>query len=440
MQAPCSCSIDFTYYGKSALSDLQWPVMDHAKTFSRFPATPIRCLIGFMLLLSLLIQGCATRSYQFESTDSFPIQERAITESQGDITVSTSVPSEEETTSIFGVPLYDRGIQPVWLEIVNNSEQPIRFAPSSVDREYYSPLEVSYVHRKGFSKEARAAMDKRFHQAAMPRRIPAGETRSGYVFTHARPGTKSYNVDVYSMAQDYTFAFFVAVPGFVPDHNEVNFADLYTEAERQDFSETEFRHYLTEKPLITTSEDGQDGLPVNILMVGDGLDILKSLLRAGWYEQPSTRHIADPETAHYMFGRLPDAVFRIQRSNQRERNELYTWLSPIQMDGKPVWVARVAHFIGQKTQIEEVLFGTRIDPDINEGRSYFVQNMWYSQNLKRLAWLRVNEAVTIEKPGTSFEGIEYFSDGYVSIVWLSGEPVSLIETVRELWDPPPFQR
>jgi len=395
------------------------------------------------LLLSaalFLLAACATRPYQYDGALSSSVRDRAITESAGLVSVSASVPGEDETTSIFGVPMYERGIQPVWIEVVNNSDEFLRFAVSSIDPEYFSPLEVAYMYKKGFSKEARAEMEQQFYNSAMPRLVPAGETRSGYVFTHSRPGTKSFNVDLYGNSGDYSFAFFVTVPGFVPDHQAVNFKDLYTADELKDYNLEGFRAALDEQQWFTTSETGEPGLPVSIVIVADGLSVLKALLRAGWYEQPDTRDQLDTQTAHYMFGRLPDASFRINRGDKSERNELYLWQTPMRVDGEVVWMGRIAHFIGQKNQIRQVLFGAQIDPNVDEGRDYFMQNMWYSQNLEQLAWLQMSDTVPIAEPASDFNNSPYFTDGYLAVIWLSGEPVSLVETLRVDWDSQPHKR
>ena len=391
-------------------------------------------------VLVLAVSGCATQPYQYDNAQSRSVRDRAIIQTEGDLTISASVPGEDEATAIFGVPMYKRGIQPVWLEVENSSEEFLRFALSSVDREYFSPLEVAYMHKSGFSKQARAEMEQRFYDSAMPRIIPPGESRSGYVFTHTRPGTKSFNVDLYGNDDDVSFAFFVTVPGFVPDHQAVNFKDLYQADELKHYDLDGFRSALTERQWITTSESGEPGLPVSIVIVANGLDALKALLRAGWYEQPDTRDSVDTETAHYMFGRLPDASFRIKRSDKSERNELYVWQTRMRVNGEIVWMGRIVNFIGQRNQIRQVLFGARIDPDIDQGRDYFMQNMWYSGCLDQLAWLRSADAVPMDSLASDFNGAEYFTDGYLAITWLSGDPVSLVETTNAGWDRPPHRQ
>lgn len=389
--------------------------------------------------LLFVLTACASRSYQHESTNFFPIRERAVTQSEDDVSISASVPDADEANAIFGVPVYKRDIQPVWLEIVNNSPSRLRFAPTGLDPAYFSPLEVSYMHRRGFSKEARAQMDRRFYDSAMPRQIPAGETRSGYVFTHMSPGTKSFNVDLYGADTDHSFAFFVTVPGFVPDHVEIDFDTLYTHTNVHDYDQETFRTGLTDLPYATTDQSGlQSGLPIGSVIVGNGIDVLKALLRAGWYETSGLRGEDQLGQAQYMFGRKPDAVFRIKRNSKRDRNELLLWMAPLRVDGKSVWMAQVSHFIGQKTQLEHFIYGARIDPNIDDGRNYLMQNMWYAQSLEQSAWLAINKAISIENTQTAFNNSEYFTDGYINVAWLSGRPVSLIETKRLDWDNPPF--
>jgi hypothetical protein len=392
------------------------------------------------LALLLLVSACGTQSYRYERTQSFPVRERAKTEVQGDFRVSASVPSQEEARAIFGISLYKRGIQPVWIEIVNDSPHRVRFAPTGVDRNYFSPMEVAYMHRSGFTREARAQMEKRLHGAALPRQIPAGETRAGYVFTHASPGTKSFTVDLFSANADHHFAFFLDVPGFVPDHAEVDFKSLYAQSELIEYDLAGFREALTSKYWVTRDKSGQKpGLPASIVLVGHGSDLLKALLRAGWYETPRNQSEEQLAKAHYLFGRAPDAVFRIQLSSKRERNELYLWLSPMRVEGKPVWMAQITHFIGQNTQLEQAIFGARIDPDIDDGRDYLIQNLWYGQSLEQVAWLASGRPVSIEQTRLDFNGSEYFTDGYMIAIWLSGIPVSLLESTNLNWDTPPVR-
>ena len=80
------------------------------------------CIHAFViLLLAAFLEACSTAPYSHESLDEFNVVQRAETKEQGQIRVRASVPSREEAEKIFGIPIYKRGIQPVWLEVTNNS-------------------------------------------------------------------------------------------------------------------------------------------------------------------------------------------------------------------------------------------------------------------------------------------------------------------------------
>jgi len=53
-------------------------------------------------------------------------------------------------------------------------------------------------------------MQKRLYRMGIPRRIEAGESVSGFVFTNDSPGTKNLLVDLFSAGEDdQTFVFFL---------------------------------------------------------------------------------------------------------------------------------------------------------------------------------------------------------------------------------------
>jgi hypothetical protein len=64
-----------------------------------------------------LCAGCGGRAYVYEPVASIEIQDRAESQLDGAARVSAAVPGREETAAIFGIDLYDQGIQPIWLEV-----------------------------------------------------------------------------------------------------------------------------------------------------------------------------------------------------------------------------------------------------------------------------------------------------------------------------------
>jgi hypothetical protein len=398
--------------------------------------------VALALCLALGTASCAARPYRFEPLDSVDFRSRSQTESAGSLRVTVAVPDAAESKALFGIPIYDRGIQPVWIEVENRGAHRVRFAPVGVDRDYFAPLEVAYMHRSWFSKQGHQDMERRFHEIAMPRQIWPGETGSGFVFTRLSPGTKGFNVDLFSAAgEDHSFTFFVDVPGFRPDHAEVDFAGLYAPDEIRNHDLPGFRAALAELGCCATDLSGtQPGLPINLVLVGEGEDALQALLRAGWYERTRAVKPAVIAKEQHWRGRPPDAVFRLRRFKTGDRNELRVWLAPMRVEGKPVWLCQITHYIGRTTQLGRALLDPRLDPDLDDTRNYMLQAIWYSQGLERYAWQDTGEPVPITEGRYDFRGVWYFTDGHRVVLWPSGPPVSLLESKNIGWDEPPGLR
>jgi len=71
-------------------------------------------VLGFMMVL-----GCAA-AFNPRPMGEVHFMDRAQTKSDGNFRVTAAVLSAEETKAVFALPLYRRGIQPIWLEIANN--------------------------------------------------------------------------------------------------------------------------------------------------------------------------------------------------------------------------------------------------------------------------------------------------------------------------------
>jgi len=398
-------------------------------------------VVGRAALLGLAMLGlvaCAGRPYEPADVTKAAFLSRAQTKSSGQIRVSAAVPSPEEVRALFGLDLYARGIQPVWIEVENSSPDGMRFAPVSVDREYFAPLEVSYTHRGGFSKQGRDAMDLHLYETAMPRRVPAESTRSGFVYTHARPGTKGFNVDLFGELEGhYGFTFFVDVPGFVADHANVDFEGLYPADAVQDLDESSLRSTLAELGCCTMDASGEKaGQPLSVVLVADGEDLLHALLRAGWVETQDAERDRAGKGEHHWRGRPADATFRMQRDGEPERNDLKLWLAPFRAGGEQVWMALITHSLSRGSQLADALVGARLDPDADDARNYMLQIMWYSQGLARYAWSASGRPTSVSEPASDFSGGQWFSDGYRLVMWISGPTVSLLEATYVDWDAP----
>ena len=352
---------------------------------------------------------------------------RAITKSEDGITVRASIPGREETEKIFGVQLYDAAVQPVWLEITNGSESRLRFAPVGTDPEYFSPLEIAWKSRGPYSDESRKAMQQRFDALSIPRYVDPGQTISGFLMTHFHPGIKAFNVDLFGTARSQAFTFLLEVPGFRPDYADIDFENLYAQSDLIDVDLEQARSIIRDFGCCATDAQGAlTDAPLNAVLIGEGIDLLRSLLRGNW------RNLSQAESAQvepsFLFGRKQDAIFRYGARVNKGYYQMRLWLTQMLVDGALVWAAEVRLIVQNPWSV------THADPDVDLAREFLLQNMWYSQSLERYAVVGGQEVVPAETFWTNLFGQAYFTDGNRTVLWLSAEPVALSATERVEWD------
>ncbi len=111
-------------------------------------------------------------------------------------------------------------------------------------------------------------------------------------------------------------------------------------------------------------------------------------------------------------------------------------MAPLRADGKAVWMGQLKHAIGQRYKINEIFFGAAQDPDVDDGRNFLLQNLWYSQSLAAVAYTQTGKVVPMESPQLDFNNNPFFTDGMRIVMWLSGEPVALQEARNLQWSEP----
>ena len=300
---------------------------------------------------------------------------------------------------------------------------------------------MAYVNRRRLSAAGLEDLERYLFDSALPRQIAPKQTASGFVFTNLERGTKAFNVDVFKTdgSDEFEqFTFFLQVPGFVPDHAEIDFKALYAEESIEDVDVDGLRALLDRVPCCTADRSGERrGRPVNLFFVAEGRDLLRALLRAGWSETLYFRDAAYVEAAGHFYGRVPDAVFLKGRTGTTERLEISLWLAPVRVSGTPVWVAQVRHAIGRRFALGERFFGVNLDPDASEGRNYMLQDIWYAQSLLHWAWSGSGIDVPMSSPATDLEGRPWFTrDSLRLVLWISGRPIALPQATRYEWVDP----
>ena len=167
------------------------------------------------LALLLLTGACASPFERPAPVDDEPLRARAVTKTDDGIRVSAAVPSADESRSIFGVDLDQRGIQPLWLEIENGSERSVYFLPTGLDPEYFAPLEVAFLYEGPFHDEGKAALSAHLEALSFDSRSPIlpGETVSGFVYVNRADPSMMVKVDLIGREWSDSIGLVVPVPG-----------------------------------------------------------------------------------------------------------------------------------------------------------------------------------------------------------------------------------
>ncbi len=390
--------------------------------------------LSLCLCSLLLLNGCAGQPYITTDVSTGSFLARKITQEQEGLRVSAAVPDAGETAELFGLSLYEKGVQPVWIEVENNSADLLRLSIWSIDSDYYSPLEVAWMNRKGYSGEGQAAMERSLYDAAIDRRIPPGEKTSGFVFTHLKPGTKGFNVDLISdQLRSYTFTFFVPMPGFIADYMAVDFERLYDDDEIVELDLDTLRPALEQAEYYASDMSGNlQGLPLNVALVGTPVALRRALLRANWQEtELGSPFVGVAREQHYA-GRPPDSTFIKSREDGTERKVLSLWLTPMRVGQEPVWLGQTVTAVGGSGKAGDY---SLVSPDIDTPYIYLMQNFWYSQSLTRIGFVRAGEAVSSAAPIETFSGWRYYTNGMRGVLWLSEDPVGLDDVHNLQWEP-----
>lgn len=390
--------------------------------------------IVVLACLLIAISACATQVFVPSKVESHGFLQRALSQTEDFVEVTAAVPSPDEVIELFGIDLYADGIQPVWLNVENAGDRHVRVTLFSIDEDYHSPLEVAWLYRKRFTKSSRRSLERWLLENVLPRFIPAGGSRSGFVFTNASEGTKGFNVDVYTDLTAMNFTFFVPLPGFQPDYMNVDFKNLYQDDEIISGDLDMLRSILSDIPCCTMDESGELlGDPLNIVIVGTPEAVRRSLLRGQWQETEANSPVTRIARSHYYRGRPPDGTFHKARPDGRERKELRLWQAPILVDGEAVWLGHVSYDMSGALFSRD-LANYQIDPDVDDARMFVLQNFWYNQSLRGFAMADGIPSATINAPHKNFHGSDYFTDGMRVVLLVSEEPVAMDETEIFEWE------
>jgi hypothetical protein len=395
----------------------------------RRSATFQAILFGFLAAVVLVTAGCASRpAIEAEPSAPGPFREHAKTQQDAHMRVTVAVLSNEEAEAELGVDLASRWLQALWIEIENRDDVPYWVLMPSLDPNYFAPDEVAYALRGTLSDEQLYELMRGMRGHAFRNPVAPRSVVSGFVFVSLDLDQKQIGLQLLSAKRAEEFVFFLPVRGLVAD-TLFDVERVHTGHTTVTVDEAGLRRALTQLPCCTTNADASaPGDPLNLVLIGNAEDLFPAFVRRGWHATEATyggsarktllsylfgeSYIYSPVSPLYAFGRAQDIAFQKARGSIRQRNHLRLWLTPLRFKGKKVWVGQISRDIGVKFTTKSKIGVTHvIDPDVDEARNAFVQDLLFSQGLVKIGYVKGGPLATDFDPARNLTDDPYFSDG-----------------------------
>ncbi len=390
----------------------------------------------FIAAALLLMAGCGSRPL-VETRVAGPgsFREHAVTQQDAHLRATVAVLSNKEAKAEFGIDLGSRWIQAIWIEVENHDNTPYWVLMPSLDPNYFAPDEVAYTLRDQIEDQDLYAFMGTLRRLAFRNPIAPRSVVSGFVFVSMDLDQKQVDLQLLSAKRAEEFVFFLPVRGlnadtlFDVEQVRANDAEILLD-------EAGLRQTLAVLPCCTTNEEADAlGDPLNLVLIGNAEDLFPAFVRRGWHATEATyagsitktlmsflfgeRYIYSPVSPLYAFGRPQDIAFQKPRGSVHQRNHLRLWLTPFRFEGKEVWVGQISRDIGVKfTTTSKFLVTHVIDPDVDEARNGFIQDLLFSQGLVKVGYAKGGPVATESDPARNLGDDPYFSDGLRAVMLL----------------------
>jgi hypothetical protein len=383
--------------------------------------------------------------------------QRAQSKTLGEVTASAAALSAEESAAVYGVPLAEKRIQPVWVEVENRDDAPYWLMFPGLDPNFFPASEAAEAMATGKGSAALAELNKRFGDLAFRNPVPPGEKASGFVLVNLHEGVMLLQVDLFADKRSRSFSFLAAVPGLKTDYqrSEVFRQNLLAKPLLTDYTDdVAFQAALEALPCCVTNKDGsKNGDPLNLVVVGGIDDAFPALVRRGWTPTEVTwkgsimrmvssalsreRYPYAPISDLYLFGRPQDIALQKARDSIHQRNHLRLWHSTMSYHGKPVWVGQISRDIGSRMTIHSPTLTThKIDPDVDEAARALAEDLAYSQGLRAIGLVGGVGAATRDAPRENLTTDPYYTNGLRHVLIFDSTPTSLTEIEILPWRSP----
>src|SRR5688572_442269 len=382
---------------------------------------------------------------------------RAKSGTQGQVRVLAAALSAEESAAVYGEPLADEEIQPVWIEVENGDDVPYWLLYAGLDPDFIPASEAAEIMALRDSGGGLEDLDRRFRELAFRNPVPPGATVSGFVLTNLHEGAKLLQVDLFADRRSLSFSFLATVPGLRTDYEESGVFDRGHAAASDGAAEftddAEFAAALEALPCCATNEAGtRNGDPLNLVIIGGVQDAFAALVRRGWTPtevkwngsvmkmgssaRSRDRYPYAPISDLYLFGRPQDIALQKARDNIHQRNHLRLWRSSMLYRGKPVWVGKISRDIGSRMTIHSPTLTThKIDPDVDEAARALIEDLAYSQGLRAIGLVKGVGAAPKSAPRENLTTDPYYTTGMRSVLLFDSELTSLNQIELLPWQP-----
>jgi hypothetical protein len=397
--------------------------------------------------IAAVLAGCGT--FRPPNMESSTFERYAVTREKSNVKVTVAVLTARQSEQFFGVPLESKRIQAVWLKVDNRNDYVVYIVPRSTDPDYYSAYEAAYAYHRTFDRQSNEVMDELFQRSRIRLNVPAHQTNTGFLFTNLSEGTKFVNIEMVHDQGAIRDGFFFQLPNGAFDYEE---SHLDSTPPPPPLTLKALRGTIESLPCCTTDATGRKkGDPVNFVMIGSDDDILGALTRQGWdpthalgagtawstvraYVSANDYRNA-PISPLYFYGRRQDIAMQKARSTINQRNHLRLWKAPYSYEGKSVWVGQISRDIGIRFAVDAPFFVTHvIEPDLDEARSYLLQDLMASDYLHAFGWLKGVGRAPQDHPRVNLTGDPYFTDGLRAVMIVTSKPASEDEIELFDWD------
>lgn len=380
--------------------------------------------------LSLGLAACATWQAPADFSDA-GLRARAVTESGQGARVTAAVLSAEDSRRMLGADVNKTGVQSIWVEVRNQTSEPLWLLSPGSDPDYFSPLEVAWSMHTLLGGATNARIDDHFNRLGFTNPILPGETRSGLLFVNPERLTRLLNIDLAQTKRLIPFTLFLRVPDDAADPHSGPILYSYPDAELTNYKNlAALRAALERLPCCASDSAGTaHGDPLNAIFVGEFPDIGAALVRRSY-----RRDSRAVDASQRVFGRAPDAVLRKQAQAGAPSTWLRLWLAPVRFEGRAVYLVQVGRPVGGRFAPRDAT-NVVLDEDVDEARNLLIQDMMYSGGLDKLGFAAGVGPASPTEPRTTLDGARYHTDGLRAVLFLATRPLSLSDVEFLDWAP-----